>query len=86
MADGPLCFACFLCMHFNCSISATITYSEEGKARMVTKELIAATVDTQIAQNFRELAKEADRPFSRYINDAMALWWTLNHQQDKLPA
>jgi hypothetical protein len=46
----------------------------------VTKTLIAATVDERLAQQFRALAKAADRPFSRYINDAMVLWWALKQE------
>lgn len=50
---------------------------------MVTKELIAATVDKQVVQQYRALAKESDRPFSRYVNDALVFW--LSQLQDRVP-
>lgn len=39
-----------------------------------TKDLVTASVDKQVAQQFRDLAKQEDRPFSRFINDAMVFW------------
>jgi hypothetical protein len=51
-------------------------YNLRGKGPQ--RVLITASVDKNVVKQFRDLAKQEDRPFSRFINDAM-IFWLLAH-------